>query len=222
MVHFENVSKIYRTRNGNVKALDQIDLQVKEGEFVVVRGPSGSGKTTLLLTVGGMLPPTVGKVIVDKNDIYSMSKRERAKFRAENIGFVFQMFHLVPYLNVIDNVRLASGVKKDQGKREENASELLKRLRMSERERHKPSELSTGEKQRVAIARALLNSPKIILADEPTGNLDPENAEEVIRDLTDFHSNGGTVLVVTHGKIVDQYADRIIHLRKGSIDLASP
>ncbi len=216
MILFKNVSKIYRTRHSEVNALDEVHFQVEEGEFVVIRGPSGSGKTTLLLAIGGMLRPTKGQVIVDGNDIYAMSTRERANFRAENIGFIFQMFHLVPYLNAIDNALLATGAGTNQAGREE-AKELLKRLRLSERERHKPSELSAGEKQRIAIARALLNRPKIILADEPTGNLDPENAAEVIGYLAEFHSNGGTVIVVTHGVQVDQYADRMIYLREGRI-----
>jgi putative ABC transport system ATP-binding protein len=244
MVYLENISKIYRTRYGEVKALSEVSLQVKQGEFVVVRGPSGSGKTTLLLVIGGMLRPTEGRVIVDKKEIYKMSERERAKFRAENIGFVFQMFYLVPYLNVIENVLLAflptlekiprggiplrgrdrgdlgtnQQVKRKGHERSVEAKELLKRLRLSERERHKPSELSAGEKQRTAVARAIFNRPQIILADEPTGNLDPENAAEVIGYLSEFHRNGGTVIVVTHGRIADQYADRIIHLREGCVE----
>ena len=220
MVYLENISKIYRTRHGEVKALDEVNFQVKKGEFVLVRGPSGSGKTTLLLTIGGMLRPTEGQVIVDGSDIYAMSERERARFRAENIGFVFQMFHLVPYLNIIENVLLSAGAISNQIVQAE-ARELLKRLGLSGREHHKPSELSAGEKQRTAVARALLNHPKIILTDEPTGNLDPENAAEVIEYLSEFQRNGGTVIVVTHGKVADQYADRIIHLREGRIEESS-
>ncbi len=216
MVSLENVSKIYQTRRGQVKALDGIDLQFKEGEFVVVRGASGSGKTTLLMAIGGMLRPTNGRVLVNGSDVYAMSERQRSKFRAQSIGFVFQMFHLVPYLNVVENTLLPAGVVKDGAERPE-ARELLERLNISEREYHKPSELSAGERQRTAIARALLNRPKIVLADEPTGNLDPENAAEVIGYLAEFHRDGGTVIVVTHGGMVDQYASRIIHLREGGI-----
>ena len=213
MVQLENISKIYKTRRGRVKALDEISFQVKEGEFVVVRGPSGSGKTTLLLAIGGMLHPTSGQVFVGKKDIYAMSKRERARFRAENIGFVFQMFHLVPYLNVIENTLLASGARANRSE----AEKLLGRLGMFGREAHKPSELSAGERQRTAIARALLNHPRIILADEPTGNLDPENAAQVIGYLAEFHREGGTVVVVTHGAVADQYSDRIIYLQDGQV-----
>ena len=213
MVQLENISKIYKTRLGKVKALDEISFQVKEGEFVVVRGPSGSGKTTLLLAIGGMLHPTSGQVFVGKKDIYAMSKRERARFRAENIGFVFQMFHLVPYLNVIENALLASGARANRSE----AEKLLERLGMFGREHHRPSELSAGERQRTAIARALLNHPRIILADEPTGNLDPENAAQVIGYLAEFHREGGTVVVVTHGTVADQYSDRITYLQGGQV-----
>jgi len=146
-----------------------------------------------------------------------MSIRDRAKFRAENIGFVFQMFHLVPYLNVIENVVLAGGVaSRDSGA--VKANELLKQLGLDQRAFHRPSELSAGEKQRAAIARALFNRPKIILADEPTGNLDPDNAASVIGYLSEFHHSGGTVILATHGTEAEQFADRIIHLHNGSID----
>lgn len=213
LAQFQEVSKIYQTRRGPVNALDDVNMEINEGEFVIVRGPSGSGKTTLLLALGGMLSPTKGRIIVSGKNIYQMRDRERARFRAENIGFVFQLFHLVPYLNVLENVLLSAGVKK--GKNEAEA--LLGRLNMSGREYHRPSELSAGEKQRTAIARALFNNPKILLADEPTGNLDPENATEVMGYLAEFQKKGGTVIVVTHGSQADQYADRIIHLRQGRV-----
>jgi len=219
MLYLKDVSKLYRTRRGQVKALDGIDLEVKEGEFVVVRGHSGSGKTTMLLAIGGMLQPTSGSISIGENDVYAMADRERARFRAKNIGFVFQMFHLVPYLNVMDNVLLSGKIG---GHKQDKVKEILSRLHMSGREYHKPSELSAGEKQRTAIARALINNPKIILADEPTGNLDPDNAKQVITYLSEFHSNGGTVIVVTHGMMADQYADRIIELQQGRIESANP
>ncbi len=219
MVRLEKASKVYRTKHGDVKALDEVNLQFEEGEFAVVRGPSGSGKTTLLLSLGGMLRPTKGQVFINNSDIYTLSERERSAFRAENIGFVFQLFHLVPYLNVIDNVLLPAGVGGSRYS-QEDAKNLLDRLHLTERIYHKPAELSAGEKQRTAVARALLKRPRLILADEPTGNLDPENAEEIIRYLAEYHSKGGTVIVVTHGKAADQYASRIVHLRKGHIDSA--
>ena len=221
MIDLEKVSKVYRTRNGEVRALDRVSLSVDRGEFLVVRGPSGSGKSTLLLTIGGMIHPTEGRVIVNGRDLYAMSGRERARFRAEHIGFIFQMFYLVPSLNVIENVLLSASAAK--GKAElSRAQELLERLGLSGREHHRPSELSTGERQRTAIARALFNRPEIILADEPTGNLDPDNAAEVMGYLSEFHRDGGTVIVVTHESMAERYADRVVRLREGHIETGRP
>ncbi len=216
MFRFEDVSKIYRGRSREVRALDGVSLEIDPGQFVVVRGPSGSGKTTLLLMMGGMLRPTSGRVLVDGIDVYTMSDRDRARFRAERIGFVFQMFHLVPYLNVTDNVLLPAAAGKDRSARA-RAGGLLDRLSLSQREHHKPSELSAGERQRVAIARAVVTGPKLLLADEPTGNLDPDNAAEVIGHLAAFQRDGGTVIVVTHGTIADPHADRILQIRDGQL-----
>jgi len=217
MVRLEHVRKFFRTKQGDVNALDDVSLSVRENEFVVVRGPSGSGKTTLLLSIGGMLRPTEGQILVNGQDIYAQNNRERAHFRAENIGFVFQLFHLVPYLNVVENVLLPSGTGKKQYVRKD-AEELLDRLNLSDRMLHRPSQLSAGEKQRTAIARAMLKNPGIILADEPTGNLDPENSREIITHLVKFQKSGGTVIIITHSSNVDSYADRIFYLDKGKID----
>lgn len=200
-----------------MRALDGIDLEVREGEFVAVRGPSGSGKTTLLMAIAGMLRPSAGTVRVNQQDVYGLGNRERAAFRAKNIGFVFQMFHLVPYLNVLENVLLAAPVD-DRSSRSTAAAELLDELGLAERATHRPSELSAGEKQRTAIARALLNRPKIILADEPTGNLDPDNAETVVQHLHDFQQNGGTVVVATHGPTAEAFASRVVRLRDGKLE----
>ena len=217
MIRLENVSKIFRTRNDEVSALNNVSLKVNEGEFIVVRGHSGSGKSTLLFSIGGMLKATSGTVNVCGMDIYKMDIKQRANFRAENIGFVFQMFHLVPYLNVIENVLLPGGTAKKLSLNKSDAKELVKKLHLEKRENHKPSEMSAGEIQRAAIARALIIQPKIILADEPTGNLDPENASEVIGHLQQFHKEGGTVIVVTHGTDANQFADRIVQLKDGCI-----
>jgi len=216
MITLDMVSKRYRTGSGDVAALEEVSMQVTEGEFVVVRGPSGSGKTTLLLITGGMLRVSSGSVLVNGEDVYRLPEGQRARFRADSIGFVFQMFHLIPYLNVLENVLLPAGA----GNRDRDrtvALELLERFRLSERANHKPYELSAGESQRTAIARAMFSRPRLILADEPTGNLDPENAEEVIKYLAEYHREGGTVIVVTHGRVVDQYADRIMSLQNGRI-----
>jgi len=163
MVLLENVSKTFRVGRNEVRAIQNINLHVRQGEFLVVRGPSGSGKSTLLLTIGGMMRPTTGRVTVNNQEISAMNELERAQFRAKNIGFVFQMFHLIPYLNVLENVLLASGFERNAESRE-RARELLKNLGLSHREFHKPAELSAGEKQRTAIARALMNRPSILLA----------------------------------------------------------
>jgi len=220
MICLENVVKTYRTRRGDVKALNDINLRIEKGEFIVICGPSGCGKTTLLMTIAAMLRPTNGTVSVQEKSIYAMNVQARAKFRAENIGFVFQMFHLVPYLNVVDNILLAGGIRpKGRTKKGEKARalELIERFGLTGRNYHKPAELSAGEKQRTAITRALFNNPKIILADEPTGNLDDDNTTTVLGYLSEFHKGGGTIILATHGVQAQQYADRVIHLHSGSI-----
>jgi putative ABC transport system ATP-binding protein len=216
MIHLENVSKVYPGPDGLVRALDDINLSVERGDFVVVRGPSGSGKSTLLLTIGGLVTPTTGKITVEDNDLYAMPRRDRARFRAENVGFVFQMFHLLPYLDALQNVLVAAVPGRRRGARRD-AIELLNRLQMSDRLHHFPGELSTGERQRVAVARAMLTEPSIILADEPTGNLDPDNAAQVLRHLAEFHRAGGTVLLVTHEKAADDLARKLVQLEAGRI-----
>lgn len=217
VIRFEGVSKIFRTRHGTVKALDQVTFHVRKGEFLVIRGPSGSGKTTLLLCAGGMLRPTQGCVTINGQEISGMNERARARFRATNIGFVFQMFYLVPYLNVMENILLAAGPA-GGSIQQSRAQELIEQLGLSDRRYHKPAQLSAGERQRAALGRALFPQPKIILADEPTGNLDPENAAEVFRHLKDFQTSGGTVILVTHGTAADPYAGRILSLQQGRIE----
>ncbi|MDH4238130.1 MAG: ABC transporter ATP-binding protein [Phycisphaerae bacterium] len=216
MICLENVVTTYRTRRGDVNALNDINLRIEKGEFVVICGPSGSGKTTLLMTIAAMLHPTSGIVSVEANSLYAMSVQARAKFRAENIGFIFQMFHLVPYLNILENVLLAGGTVNNSNKNAK-ALELIEKFGLAGRHYHKPAELSAGEKQRTAIARALLNNPKIILADEPTGNLDSDNATSVLGYLSQFHKAGGTVILATHGVEAGRFSDRIINLHNGKV-----
>jgi putative ABC transport system ATP-binding protein len=217
LVELRNVTKQFRLPTGDVYALADADLAIEEGEFVAAKGPSGSGKSTLLLTVGGMARPTSGLVRVDGTDVYALTPGERAKFRAENIGFVFQTFHLVPYLSVLENVLLPTLTDADSAADRGTARELLERFQLGHRAQHRPAELSIGERQRAALARALLNRPRLLLADEPTGNLDPDNATEVMEYLRGFQHDGGTVLVVSHDQLVDGYAQRVIRLREGRL-----
>ena len=217
MIQLEAVSKAYPRPGGDVRALDELSLNVEAGQFVAVRGPSGCGKTSLLMVVAGMSRPTSGRVTVAGHDMGAMNMAQRARFRAETIGFVFQLFHLLPYLDVQENVLVAATGSHREAKRR-RAAELLEQFGLGHRLKHRPGELSAGERQRVALARALLNSPPILLADEPTGNLDPENAASVLDLLADFHRAGGTVLLVTHDELSTSYAQRTVLLRDGRID----
>ncbi len=216
MIQLDKISKIFGKLPKQTIALKYVDLKINKAEFIVIRGPSGSGKTTLLMSIGGMLQPSSGTVSINDQDIYLLNNNERSRFRASNIGFVFQMFYLIPYLNVLENIMLSAGqIKNDKLNRK--AYKLVENLGLSERIMYKPSELSAGECQRVALGRALIHQPKIILADEPTGNLDPENSLMVMKTLDNYHQNGGTVIIVTHGEDTDPFADRIIYLKKGEI-----
>ena len=216
MIRCDEVTKVFRKNGSEVTSLDRFTAEVAEGEFVAVRGPSGSGKTTLLLTLGGMQRPSDGSVQLAGRDLYALSPAERARLRSSEIGFVFQMFHLVPYLDLLGNVLLACPGKPSAEVRQ-RAGGLMDELGLADRASHRPGELSAGERQRLAVARALLNRPKLILADEPTGNLDPENAAEVIRHLAEFHRAGGTVVLVTHGAAADAHADRTLRLEQGRL-----
>ena len=198
-------------RFGDVTALAPFDLNMEKGEFVAIKGASGSGKTTLLLALGGMLRPTEGEIKYKGANLYELSSSELGNYRSNEVGFVFQMFHLVPYLNVEENVQLAIS----NGNQRNQSHWLLDQFGLSKRFMHTPSELSAGERQRVALARALVNQPEIILADEPTGNLDPENDRQVFKHLSEYHKKGGTVVVVTHGSTADEFADRIVNLKVG-------
>lgn len=216
MLAITSIGKQYRGPSGMVRALDQVTMKVDAGEFVAVQGSSGCGKTTLLLAAGGLLAPDSGSVIIDGADPYALSPNERARFRASRIGFVFQQFHLVPYLSVIDNI-LAPSVAYSVNSPEARAHELIEHFNLSGREHHVPSELSTGERQRTALARALLNEPGLVLADEPTGNLDSENAAIVLNSLAGFAAAGGSVLMVTHSDEAAGYADKTLNMKDGRL-----
>jgi len=217
MIHLDEVSKTYHTNNGPVHALSGVSIDVERGEFIAVCGPSGCGKSTLLLLTGGLAMPSSGRVEVAGEDLTSASPATLARFRGEQIGFVFQMFHLLPYLTVLQNVT-AAALPGREAAAKTRAAELLEEFQLTDRLKHRPAELSAGERQRVAIARALVNQPALILGDEPTGNLDPRSATGVLDLLADFHRRGGTVLLVTHQESAAEYADRTILLRDGKID----
>lgn len=201
MVTISKVSKRYKKRGSQVDALSDVSLEVVKGDFIAVVGPSGSGKSTFLLTLGGMLTPEEGKVIINGKSLYEMTPDQRSAVRLKNIGFVFQNHNLVPYLTAMENVQLPlmiAGAKKEV--QEKKAQELLTKLGLGDRLGHKPSELSIGQQQRIALARVLANDPPIILADEPTGSLDPESRQKVMSFLTQMNREGKTIILVTHDR----------------------
>ncbi len=216
-VRLEGVSRHY----GSLKALDAVDLEIKAGEWLAVMGPSGSGKSTLVNLLGALDRPTAGRVWVDGVEIAGLSESGRVRFRREKVGIIFQQFHLLPYLDALENVMVAQHYHSvaDQGE----AMEALERVGMADRARHLPSQLSGGEQQRVCVARALINRPRLILADEPTGNLDAENEDKVLRLLQSLHGEGHTLVTVTHAARVGNLADRRVELRHGALsDLTVP
>ena len=208
--------KRYAGPAGQVTALAGASLAIEPGELVIVRGPSGSGKTTLLLACGGLLAPDEGRVLVDGRDLYRMTPNERAAFRARTIGVIFQQYHLVPYLTVRENI-MAAALAAPDARAGDRARELAARFGLGGREGHVPAALSTGERQRTALARAFLNRPRILLADEPTGNLDAKNAETVLGALGEFARDGGAVLLVTHDPRAAPYGARTVVMEAGSI-----
>ncbi len=220
LIQVEQVKKTYQRAENSVSAVDDVSLSLDKGEFLSIHGPSGGGKSTLLLMLGGLLKPDAGTITVNDQQPYKMSSEERAAFRATNIGFVFQQFHLIPYLSVADNI-LAPSIAHQTPGMEARVAERVERFGFQHRANHKPGELSTGERQRTALARALLFNPPILLADEPTGNLDDENAETVLGYLKDFCAEGGGVLLVTHDARATEYAARTLNIRDGKLQEAS-
>ncbi len=214
MIEVQQLTKRFSAGKTSVIALNGVDLKVEEGEFLLIKGESGSGKSTLLFTIAGMLRPTFGTVAIRDRDIFSLSEKERTTFRAQEIGFVFQSYYLLPYLNVWENIKLADKLPGIQLKDKE-IHKIIAKLGLQNRLYHKPAALSAGEKQRAALARAFVAKPSFILADEPTGNLDEKNAKEVLNHLKGFQKNGGTVLMATHGSMADGNATRTINLQNG-------
>jgi len=219
LIKLKNVSKLYPAQaeefSGVVRALDDVSLSVEPGEWLAVMGPSGSGKSTLINLIGCLDRPSAGEIWLDGQDVAKISTAELNRVRAEKIGFIFQQFHLIPYLTSIENVMLAQYFHSMTDERQ--ALDALDRVGLRERAHHLPSQLSGGEQQRVCIARALINDPKIVLADEPTGNLDAQNEEIVLRILRELHQQGRTIIMVTHDPVVARLADRRIELHHGKI-----
>jgi putative ABC transport system ATP-binding protein len=219
MIELKQVSRLYPAKaeanSGVIRALDNFSLTVDAGEWIAIMGPSGSGKSTLVNLIGCLDRPSTGEIWLDGENVAKLSAKQLNRIRAEKIGFVFQQFHLIPYLTALENVLLAQYVHSMTDRQE--ALEALERVGLKGRAEHLPSQLSGGEQQRVSIARALINDPKIVLADEPTGNLDAVNEEIVLRLLRELHQQGRTIVMVTHDPVVARLADRRIELHHGKI-----
>jgi putative ABC transport system ATP-binding protein len=218
MIRLENVVRTYVRHGQTVTALQCEHLQIKAGEYVAIVGPSGSGKTTLLSLLGGMLSPTSGQIFLDNWSLYDQTVAARSAIRLARMGFVFQTFNLIPYLTALQNVQVPLGLNGNaQDMQISLATAMLKRFGLGDRLSHKPSELSVGQQQRVALARTLVNDPQIILADEPTGNLDPDSREVVLKAFDDCHAEGRTIVMVTHDLTAASRAGRQLVLRDGTI-----
>ncbi len=215
----KNLIKDYNLGKVKVRALNGVDLTIEAGEFVAIMGPSGSGKSTLMHIIGCLDSPTSGEYHLDGVLVSQMAKDDLASIRNSKIGFVFQSFNLLPHLNILKNVELPLMYAGESlRERSRKAREILASVGLSDRLRHKPSELSGGQRQRVAIARAIVNNPAILLADEPTGNLDSQAGGDILEIFTQLHSQGNTVIIVTHDKAVAQRAGRIIRIMDGRIE----
>lgn len=219
IIHLENIRKSYYLGKNELQVLKGISLDIFKNEYVALMGPSGSGKSTLMNILGCLDSPSAGNYFLNGKDVSRMPDNDLAEVRNKEIGFVFQQFNLLPRLTAAENVALPlvySGVSRKE--RQERAMDVLRRVKLDDRSHHKPNELSGGQAQRVAIARALINNPSIILADEPTGNLDTKTSYEIMEILSKIHIEGNTVILVTHEEDISHYAHRVIRLRDGVIE----
>jgi putative ABC transport system ATP-binding protein len=218
VIELDHVSKVYKMDEVEVKALNGVDLNIKNKEFVAIMGPSGSGKSTLLQMIGCLDRPTSGKIFLDGADTSKLSDNQLARVRGKKIGFVFQYFNLYPTLTAQGNVELPMMITEEDKKiREKRALELLKEVGLEQRAQHLPSQLSGGERQRVAIARALANEPAFILADEPTGNLDSQSGNEIMKVFVNLNKEGKTIIIVTHDAMIASHSKHIIKLKDGKV-----
>ncbi|MCD6176407.1 MAG: ABC transporter ATP-binding protein [Candidatus Cloacimonetes bacterium] len=219
MMKIENLEKTYHLGKVKVEALRDISFEVNTGEFVSIMGPSGSGKSTLMHIIGCLDYPTGGKYFLSGQDVSKLNDNQLALFRNQKIGFVFQQFNLLPRATILRNVELPLTYSKtNSGNKKERAVEALEKVGLGDRLKHKPNEISGGEKQRVAVARALVNHPSIILADEPTGNLDSKTGQDIMKMIDRLYDEGNTIILVTHEAEIARYARRVIHLKDGLID----
>lgn len=219
LIHIENMKKIYNPGENEVRALDGIDLDIEKGDLVAIVGHSGSGKSTLMNMLGCLDTPTSGKYVLDGQDVASMTDNQLADVRNKEIGFIFQGFNLISNLDAVENVELPlvyRGVSKNE--RKQLAMEALKSVGLEDRMKHKPNEMSGGQQQRVAVARAVAAKPPIILADEPTGNLDTKSTQEIMEILKELHRSGRTVIIITHDEEIASQAHRVIRILDGSIE----
>jgi len=216
LIEIQGLKKTYQSGNTKVDAIKQMEFFIDDEEFITIMGQSGSGKSTLLSIMGALNQPTQGKVLVDSLDLYSLSGEQRADFRSEYIGFIFQSFQLIPYLTVLENVKLPMAVTGQKKKiKNQMALEVIQRVGLETKANRLPDQLSGGEQERVAIARAIVNKPPIILADEPTGNLDTKTANEIMMLLQSLNEEGHTIIVVTHNSDMGAYATRSIKVQDG-------
>lgn len=218
MIQIKNISKIFQTEEVETKALNEVSITINQGDFVTIMGASGSGKSTLLNIVGLLDSASSGSYLLLNQEMMGLKEQQKAKFRKENIGFIFQNFNLIDELSVYDNIELPLIYNNvSASERKEKVEKIADRLGISHRLKHYPQQLSGGQQQRVAVARALINDPKIILADEPTGNLDSKNGNEVMELLTDLHAQGATILMVTHSDYDASFSQRTILMKDGAI-----